>query len=54
LTVSIFADGPGTAAGSLAAASGAGVAFDPYAPEAQRIQQLSVLRAQFTRLPQAG
>ncbi len=33
---------------------GQGVAFDPYAPEAQRRQQIAALREQLTRLPAAG
>jgi lipopolysaccharide export system ATP-binding protein len=33
---------------------GPGLAFDPYAPEAQRIQQLAVLRGKFFRRPEAG
>jgi lipopolysaccharide export system ATP-binding protein len=33
---------------------GPAVAFDPYAPEGQRMQQLAVLRGQFTRRPAAG
>jgi hypothetical protein len=33
---------------------GAGVTFDPYAPEGQRLQQLAVLRGQFIRRPAAG
>ncbi|HEY1375892.1 MAG TPA: LPS export ABC transporter ATP-binding protein [Gemmataceae bacterium] len=33
---------------------GPGVAFDPYAPEAQRLHQLAALRQRFARLPEAG
>lgn len=33
---------------------GPGLTFDPYAPEAQRIQQLAFLRSQFIRRPAAG
>jgi ABC-type multidrug transport system ATPase subunit len=33
---------------------GPGLAFDPHAPEAQRVQQLLYLRQQFLRFPAAG